>query len=106
VFQVTGAVAAVIGGFLALVRRDDFPGNSQAIPWAITGGGVALLVASIPLNISANNDYLRSAKAYNKDLLRRLQIRPPAGIALDTEPSKPPHTLPPSSSATGSTSSR
>ncbi|TNE47544.1 MAG: hypothetical protein EP343_19415 [Deltaproteobacteria bacterium] len=77
VFQVTGAVAAVIGGFLALVRRDDFPGAQQAIPWSIAGGGVALLLAAIPLNVSANNDYLNSAQAYNKDLIRRLKIQPP-----------------------------
>lgn len=99
VFQVTGAVAVVIGGFLALVRRDDFPGASQAIPWSIAGGGAALLLASIPLNISANNDFLRSAKSYNKDLLRRLAINPPAGVAMNSEPhntSSP--TVPPSAS--------
>lgn len=77
VFQVTGAVAVVIGGFLALVRRDDFPGSQQAIPWSIAGGGLAFLLASIPLNVSANNDMLRSAQAYNKDLIKRLRIKPP-----------------------------
>lgn len=76
VMQVTGAVAVVIGGFLALVRRDDFPGAQQAIPWGIAGGGAALLLASIPLNVSANNDFLRAAQAYNKDLVKKLKINP------------------------------
>ncbi len=76
VMQVTGGVALVIGGFLALVRRDDFQGSLLAVPWSIAGGGLALLLGSIPLNVSANNDFLRAAQAYNKDLVRQLQITP------------------------------
>lgn len=102
VFQVTGAVAVVIGGFLALVRRDDFPGASQAIPWGIAGGGVAFLIASIPLNVSANNDFLRSAKAYNKDVLRRLQINPPAGVAMDSDQNTSTRGVPPAPAASSS----
>ncbi len=76
VFQVTGGVAVVLGGFLLLVRRDDFTGSLIAVPLSILGGGLAFLAASIPFNVSANRDYLRAAEAYNKDILKRLRLKP------------------------------
>ena len=74
VLLAAGAATVGVGGFLALVRRDDFPGAQQAIPWGIVGGGLLLLGISIPLNISSNNDYLAAAKAYNESIRARLKL--------------------------------
>lgn len=76
ILRYTGVVTLVVGGFLALVRRDDFPGAAQAVPWSIVGAGAALLGVSIPLDISANGDFLRASNAYNKDIRSRLKLSP------------------------------
>lgn len=75
VLRYSGVVGIVVGGFLALVRRDDFKGSAQAIPWGIVAGGAALIGTSIPISASANNDYLRSAKSFNLDIGKKLGIK-------------------------------
>jgi len=101
VLRYTGVLAVVVGGFLALVRRDDFQGAQQAIPWGIVGGGVALIGASVPITVSANNDFLRSAQSYNTDILKRLDVKDPdrkKRAALT--PKSKRHPLPKSTSST------
>lgn len=93
VLLVTGGVTLVIGGFLALVRRDDFQGAAVAVPWGIVGGGVLLLGISIPINISANNDFMAAAKAYNDSLRGKLKLEAADLPQAKAKPSK----LPPNS---------
>lgn len=76
VMRYTGLVTLVVGGFLALVRRDDFTGGSEWVPWTIVGAGVALVGGSIPLDVSANGDFLRAADAYNKNIRKKLELAP------------------------------
>jgi len=71
---VSGAVSLGIGGFLALARRDDFPGMQQLIPWGIVGTGLVLTSAAIPFKISANNDYREAATMFNLTIRKKLGL--------------------------------
>lgn len=86
VMRSVGLLAIGVGGFLALVRRDDFPGAQQAIPWSIVGAGaVMLLGVSVPLDVSANSDFLAAQKAYNKDIRQRLGLKRAASLPQPTK---------------------
>ena len=85
-----GSLATGIGGFLALVRRDDFPGAQIAIPFGIAGGGLALIFGiSLPINMSVNNDYLAAAKAYNESIFTRLKLPESMKKAQKTDTKRP-----------------
>lgn len=74
VLRITGGLAIVVGGFLGLVRRDDFQGNLTVVPWSILGGGVVLIGVSVPFTVSANGDFLEAAKTYNASILSKLRL--------------------------------
>ncbi|MEM1008019.1 MAG: hypothetical protein AAGJ35_03355 [Myxococcota bacterium] len=73
VFQIIGGLAVGVGGYLFLVNREDFR-NIEYVPLSIAGGGLAIMLASIPLLVSQHNDYLHAAKQYNENLRQKLKL--------------------------------
>ena len=71
VLRAVGVVSLLIGGYFALVARDEV---DPAVSWSITGGGALLWGISIPIGISANRDYLAAAGAYNTSLKQKLRL--------------------------------